>query len=187
MIWIILIVALVVVVGLIYNGLVSARNSVDQSSSDITVQLKRRYDLIPNLVSTVEGYASHEKDVLESVTKARVGAINAQGQGGSVSQNAENMLTSALKSLFAVSEAYPDLKANTNFLQLQEELVDAEDKIQAARRFYNSTLNNYADKLGMFPSNIVASLFGFKMGSYEYFEVENPSQVADPVKVDFNK
>ena len=156
------------------------RNQAKEAWADIDVQLKRRYNLIPNIVESVKGYATHEESVLTKVTEARANAINASGipeQGA-----AENMLTGALKSLFAVAENYPDLKANENFLQLQNELVDTEDKIQAARRFYNSVTRDYNTKIEQFPASVVANMFKFV--SNEFFEVENEEE-RENVKVDF--
>ena len=150
----------------LFNSLIGMRNRVDEAWSAIDVQLKRRHDLIPNLVNTVKGYAKHEKGVFEEVTKARSNAINAKGPAAHA--QAENMLTGALKSLFAVAEAYPDLKASDNFLHLQRELTDAEDKIQAARRFYNGNVRDFNTKVQVFPSNLVAGVLGFK--KYEFFE-----------------
>ncbi|MEM6998147.1 MAG: LemA family protein [Patescibacteria group bacterium] len=169
------------VIGL-YNGLVKARNRVDEAWSDITVQLKRRYDLIPNLIETVKGYAKHEKETLNAVVEARNSAMSAQGpvEKG----KAENMLEGTLKSLFALSESYPDLKANENFLQLQNELVDTEDKIQASRRLYNSTVRNYLDKIQQFPANMLAGMFGFRADK-EFFEVEDRASVEATPEVKF--
>jgi LemA protein len=152
----------------IYNRLVTLREQVKESSSDIEVQLKRRADLIPNLVETVKGYASHEREVLENVTNARSKILSAQNVKEGL--QADNMLTSALKTLFAVAENYPDLKANQNFLELQRELVDAEDKIQASRRFYNAVLREYEAFKQSFPNVIVANMFKFP--SFEYYELE---------------
>lgn len=167
----------------IYNGLVKANIRVDEAWSDITVQLKRRYDLIPNLVSTVQGYAKHESGVFEKVTEARAGAMNAQGPAEAA--KAENMLTDTLKSLFAVAEAYPDLKANENFKHLQEELVDTEDKIQASRRFYNGSVRDLNTKIKVFPNTIFAGMLGFK--EREFFELEEEANkaVQEPVDVNF--
>lgn len=164
-----------------YNGLIRARARTDEAWSDITVQLKRRYDLIPNLVNSVKGYAEHEKEVFEKVTTARTAAMSAT----SVVQKAEseNQLAGALKSLFAVAEAYPDLKANENFKQLQEELVDTEDKIQAARRFYNGNVRDYNIKLQVFPTNLFAQMLGFT--HRDFFGVENQAAVEAPVEVKF--
>lgn len=179
-------IAVVIVVGVwlvyMYNKFVALTNRTEEAWSDIDVQLKRRYDLIPNLVNTVKGYAAHEAGTLEKVTAARTAAMGAQ----TVAQHAEaeNMLTGALKSLFAVSEAYPDLKANSNFVELQRELSDTENKIQAARRFYNSVVQDLQNILEMFPSNIVGKLFGFK--TREFFQLTEADAAAkDPVKVSF--
>lgn len=176
------IVVIAVLVG-IYNGLVSARVKVDESWSDIAVQLKRRADLIPNLVNTVKGYASHEKEVLEKVTEMRAQLVSATDQGPAAAAKAENMLTGALKSVFAVAENYPDLKANQNFLNLQEELTDTEDKISASRRFYNSNVTALNTKVQTFPANIVAGMFRFT--AREFFEVEDREAVEKPVEVKF--
>jgi LemA protein len=178
---ILVIIAVVVIffVG-IYNGLVTLRNRADNSWAQVDVQLRRRYDLIPNLVETVKGYAAHEKETFQNVTEARAQAINAQTvkeQG-----DAENMLTGALKSLFAVAENYPDLKANQNFLMLQEELAGTEGKIAYARQFYNDTVMKFNTKQQVFPSNIVANMFNFQ--EKEYFEIEEP-EAREPVKVEF--
>lgn len=165
-----------------YNRLVSLVNRAKEAWSDIEVQLKRRYDLIPNLVETVKGYAAHESSAFENVTKARAAAMGASALADKA--EAENMLTGALKSLFAVSEAYPDLKANENFLQLQRELSDTEDKIQAARRFYNSTVMALNTTIESFPGNIIAGSFGFKQ--MDLFELSESEQAAkEPVKVQF--
>jgi len=168
---IITLIVLVAVVGFVvltYNRLIALRNRVKESFSDIDVQLKRRYNLIPNLIEAVKGYAAHEKGVLEKVTEARTRAMGASGVHGKA--EAENMLTGALKSLFAVSENYPDLKASANFLELQRELRDTEDKIQAARRFYNNTVMSLNNKVETFPSNFIAKGFNFK--KEEFFELE---------------
>ena len=165
-----------------YNRLVALTNRVGEAWSDIDVQLKRRYDLIPNLVETVKGYAKHEAGTLQKVTEARTNAMGAQSIGEHVA--AENMLTGALKSLFAVAESYPDLKANTNFVELQRELSDTENKIQAARRFYNSVVIELQNALEQFPTNIVGNMFGFK--TREFFELAEGEQAArEPVKVSF--
>jgi LemA protein len=156
---------------------------VEEAWSDIDVQLKRRYDLIPNLVETVKGYASHEKETLEKVTKARTDAMAAQSGGDlKKSAEAENMLSSTLKSIFALSENYPDLKANQNFLELQRELSDTENKIQASRRFYNGNVRDFNTKLQVFPTNIMAGMLGFK--NREFFEIENEKE-RENVKVEF--
>ena len=166
---------IVVIIWLIgaYNGLVRLRNAVKNAWSQIDVQLKRRYDLIPNLVETVKGYASHERETLEAVIEARQQAINV---GDSVAEKAkaENMLSQTLRSLFAVAEAYPDLKANQNFLALQEELTSTENKISFSRQAYNDQAMRFNNKIEMFPSNIVAGMFNFELA--EFFEVEDDAQ-----------
>ena len=176
------VVLLLLLVALLYNGLVRTRNRVDNAWSQIDVQLKRRYDLIPNLVETVKGYAAHERQTLEAVTNARSNAMNAQ-QGGNLAQQAqaENALSGALKSLFAVAESYPDLKANQNFLQLQEELTSTEDRIAYARQFYNDAVLSYNNKIQVFPRNLLASTFNFE--KRQYFEGE--PEATGPVKVQF--
>ncbi len=178
---------LLIVVGVVvlfviasYNGLVTLKNRAEEAWSDIDVQLKRRYDLIPNLVSAVKGYASHETGVFEKVTEARAKAMSATG--AEEKAGAENMLTGALKSVFAIAEAYPDLKANTNFLELQQELSDTENKIQASRRFYNGTVMEMNTKIETFPSNIIAGAFNFT--KREFFEL-NDEAAKEPVKVEF--
>lgn len=165
---------------LAYNGLVRLKNRVEEAWSDIDVQLKRRYDLIPNLVNTVKGYAAHESGVFEKVTEARTRAMSA-GTAGDKAQ-AENMLSSTLKSLFAVAEAYPELKANQNFLALQQELSDTENKIQAARRFYNGNVMELNTKIETFPTNVIAGMFNF--AKREFFELEEEA-AKQPVKVEF--
>jgi LemA protein len=187
MVYVILAIVAVLAIGLvvIYNGLVRAKVRVDEAWSDITVQLKRRADLIPNLVDTVKGYAKHEKQVFENVTKARSAILGAQTVEETA--QADNQITGALKSLFAVAEAYPDLKANDNFAKLQDELTDTEDKIQASRRFYNGSARDLNIKIQTFPTNMFASMLGFKVREFfELDEAENEA-VQDPVKVDFNK
>jgi LemA protein len=182
MILIVLIVVVVLVllyVAVTYNGLVRLRNRIQNAWAQIDVQLRRRYDLIPNLVETVKGYANHEKGTLEAVTQARANAINAQGPVAQA--EAENQITGALKSLFAVSEAYPDLKANQNFLSLQEELSSTEGRISYARQFYNDAVLRLNTKIQSFPSNILAGMFGFK--EHEYFEADDTSR--GPVSVQF--
>ncbi len=179
---ILLIIAAVIILWFIvaYNGFVRLANRVKEAWADIDVQLKRRYDLIPNLVNTVKGYATHESSAFENVTKARamaMGATNIEQK-----EEAENMLTGALKSIFAVSEAYPDLKANTNFLSLQQELSDTENKIQAARRFYNGTVLDLNTKIEMFPSNVVARMFNVQRA--DLFELEDAA-AKNPVEVKF--
>jgi LemA protein len=182
---IILIVLAIMVLWLIalYNRFVRLITRAREAWADIDVQLKRRYDLIPNLVNTVKGYASHESSAFENVTKARAMAMGAEGL--SQKAGAENMLTGALKSLFAVAEAYPDLKANQNFLELQRELSDTENKIQAARRFYNSNVRDLNIATKVFPSSIIARSFNFK--AMEFFDLEGSESERQAVKVDFNK
>lgn len=165
----------------VYNGLVRLRQRVKNSWSQVDVQLKRRYDLIPNLVNAVKGYAQHEKGTLEAVTEARTMALAA----GTVKEQsqAENMLSGALKSLFAVAEAYPDLKANTNFLQLQTELSDTESKISFARQFYNDTVQKLNTKIELFPNNLVAGILGFQHA--DYFTLQGEPEARQTVKVEF--
>lgn len=181
--WIVLgvIAVLGLFVWLTYNSLVTLKLRVDEAWSDITVQLKRRLDLIPNLVNTVKGYAAHEAGVFERVTEARANALNAQGVKETAA--AENQFEDALKSLFAVAESYPDLKASQNFAELQRELVDTEDKIQAARRFYNGGVRDLNTKMQIFPNNIFAGMLGFKQR--DFFEVEDRAAVEKPVDVKF--
>jgi len=175
----VIVVLIVLVFILSYNGLVRLRNRIDNAWSQIDVQLKRRYDLIPNLVETVKGYAAHERGVFEQVTQARANAINAQGPQQQA--EAENVLSGALKSLFAVAEAYPDLKANQNFLSLQEELTSTEDRVAYARQFYNDSVLSYNNKLQTFPRNVIAGMFNFE--KREYFEGE--PEATGPVRVQF--
>lgn len=182
LLWLIIIIPVFIIFWLlgVYNSLVRSRIRTEEAWSDIDVQLKRRYNLIPNLLETVKGYATHEKEVFEKVTNARAAAINAHGakeQG-----QAENMLSGALKSLFAVAEAYPDLKANQNFLELQRELTDTEDKIQAARRFYNGVVRDFNTLVQVFPNSLIAGMFNFK--SRDFFELENEAE-KEPVAVKF--
>jgi LemA protein len=181
--WIVL--GVIVVLGIFlwatYNGLVTLKIRVDEAWSDITVQLKRRLDLIPNLINSVKGYAAHESGVFQAVTEARANALNAQGVKETAA--AENQFEGALKSLFAVAEAYPDLKANENFLQLQQELVDTEDKIQASRRFYNGGVRDLNTKIQVFPNNMFAGMLGFTQR--EFFEVEDMASIEKPVEVKF--
>ena len=183
----IVIIGLVAVIGIFvwatYNGLVQLNVRVQEAWSDITVQLKRRADLIPNLVEAVKGYASHEKQVFQDVTEARSNVLNATTKGPEATAKAENQFEQALKSLFAVSEAYPELRASENFQKLQDELVDTEDKIQAARRFYNGGVRDLNTRIQQFPANVVASLFGFK--NKEFFEVEDMASIEKPVEVKF--
>jgi len=184
-IWII--VAVVVLIALFtwatYNSLVTLRVRVDEAWSDINVQLKRRLDLIPNLIETVKGYAKHESGVFTAVTEARANVLNAQGVKETAA--ADNQFEGALKSLFAVSEAYPDLKANTNFQELQAELVDTEDKISASRRFYNAGVRDFNTRIQTFPSNAVAAIFRFVIR--EFFDVEETERAAanKPTEVKF--
>ena len=169
---IVIVVVCIIYVIVLYNGMIKLRNQTKEAWSDIDIQLKRRYNLIPNIVETIKSYTEHEDKVLTKITEARTNAINAtnvKNQG-----IAENMLTDALKSLFAVSENYPDLKANENFLQLQNELVDTEDKIQAARRFYNGIVRDFSTKIQQFPGNIVANMFTFKEEGF--FEIKDEVQ-----------
>jgi LemA protein len=181
------IIAIVVIIALVvwssYNGLVRLKVRVDEAWSDITVQLKRRYDLIPNLVESVKGYATHEKEVFEKVTEARANAINAQGQGVAATAKASNQFESTLKSLFAVAEAYPQLRASENFQQLQAQLVDTEDKIMASRRFYNSGVRDLNTKIQVFPTNVFARRLGFQ--KRDFFEVDDLTTVEKPVEVKF--
>lgn len=163
----------------VYNGLIRLKNRVDEAWSDIGVQLKRRYDLIPNLINTVKGYAAHEKQLFEKVTEARTAAMGAQTPHDK--EQAENMLSGTLKSLFAVAENYPDLKANQNFLELQRELTDTEDKIQASRRFYNGNVRDFNTKIEVFPNNIIASMLKFV--KREFFQIDENEQ--QPVNVQF--
>lgn len=167
-----------------YNSFVTLRNRVEEAWADIDVQLKRRYDLIPNLVNTVKGYATHESSVFEKVTEARANSISAEQKGDKAGiAESENMLTGALKSLFAVAEAYPDLKANTNFLELQRELSDTENKIQAARRFYNGNVRDINTAIQVFPGNLIAGMFKFT--SMEFYQLEETSEAKNPVEVKF--
>lgn len=181
-VWIILAVVVILILWVIaaYNGLIRLRNRTKEAWSDIDVQLKRRYNLIPNLVETVKGYAAHEKGVFTEVTEARTKAMAA----GAPHEKAvaEQGLAGALKTLFAVAENYPDLKANENFLSLQRDLTDTEDKIQASRRFYNGNVRDFNIKQEVFPTNIIAGMFGFKKA--EFFEVEE-AEAREPVKVKF--
>ena len=173
----------IVVAIVIYNGLVRLNVQVDEAWSDITIQLKRRADLIPNLVQTVKGYATHEKTVFEDVTEARSAVLGAQGVAETA--KADNMFTQALKSVFAVAEAYPELKASDNFKELQTELTDTEDKIQAARRFYNSTARDLNTKIKVFPTNIFAGMLGFKEREFYGVDDAEATKIAEPTKVSF--
>lgn len=186
--WLIPVIIVVVIVAIIgiylwatYNALVTLKVRVDEAWSDITVQLKRRADLIPNLIETVKGYAAHEKGVFESVTQARAETLTAQTPGEASA--AEGHMQSALKSIFAVAEAYPQLQASQNFLRLQADLVDTEDKIQASRRFYNGGVREFNTKIKVFPNNLFARRLGFT--EREFFEVENLAAIAEPPRVQF--
>ena len=186
--WLIPVVIVVVIVAIIgiylwatYNSLVTLKVRVDEAWSDITVQLKRRADLIPNLIETVKGYAAHERGVFESVTQARAETLSAQTPGEA--SVAENHMQTALKSIFAVAEAYPQLQASQNFLRLQADLVDTEDKIQASRRFYNGGVREFNTKIKVFPNNLFARRLGFT--EREFFEVDNLAAIAEPPRVQF--
>lgn len=185
LITILVIVGLVVILGLYlwatYNSLVTLNVRVDEAWSDITVQLKRRADLIPNLIEAVKGYAAHEKGVFEAVTRARAETLSAQGPAEA--SVAENHFQQALKSLFAVAEAYPQLQASQNFLQLQGELVDTENKIQSSRRFYNGGVRDLNTKIKVFPNNMFAGMFGFS--AREFFEVDDIATISEPPRVQF--
>lgn len=163
----------------VFNTLIRQKNRVQEAFSDINVQLKRRHDLIPNLIETVKGYATHEKDLLEKITKARSEAINAQGT--QAKGRAENMLSETLKSIFAVAENYPDLKASQNFLKLQDELSDTENKIQASHRFYNGTARDFNTSVQVFPNNLIVGVLGFK--EFEFFQAEAAEK--ENIKVKF--
>lgn len=165
----------------LFNSLITSRNRVDESWADIEVQLKRRYDLIPNLVNTVKGYTKQESSVLENVTRLRTEAMGANTLQEKLKD--ENMLTGALKSLFAVAEAYPDLKSNQNFMQLQSDLTDTEDKIQAARRFYNGNVRDFNTKLQIFPTNMIAGMLGFTIKPF--FDIDEKGAEGQPVSVQF--
>jgi LemA protein len=182
---IVIVVVLLVIVGIYlwatYNSLVTLNVRVDEAWSDITVQLKRRADLIPNLIESVKGYASHEKGVFEAVTKARAETVSAQGPAEAAV--AEGHMQAALKSIFAVAEAYPQLQASQNFLQLQGELVDTEDKIQASRRFYNGGVREFNTKIKVFPNNIWAKNLGF--GERAFFDVADAASIQEPPRVQF--
>ncbi len=181
-VWIILAIIVIAILWVIsaFNGLVTLKNRTKEALSDIDVQTKRRYDLIPNLMETVKGYATHEKEVFENVTAARANAMNAQGSAQK--EQAENALSGTLKSLFAVAENYPDLKASANFMALQNELTDTEDKIQASRRFYNANVRDLNIKIESFPANLIAKSFGFT--EMELFQTTNDAE-KQPVAVKF--
>ncbi len=183
-VWIVLGLIVLIAIGLVlsYNRFVSQRQLIKDAFANIDTELRRRYDLIPNLVETVKGYAAHERGVFEAVTQARANAINAQGPAQQA--QAENMLSGALKSLFAVAEAYPTLKANENFLALQQELSNTEDRIQTSRRFYNNNVQDFNRRVQAFPSSIIAGMFHFQQA--EYFEVDEALREAGAPKVDFS-
>ncbi len=172
---------LIIWIVLMYNGFITRANRAKEAWADIDVQMKRRYNLIPNLIASVKGYAAHEKSVFEEVTAARTAAMGATGTQGKA--KAENMLAGTLKSLFAVAEAYPDLKANQNFLQLQAELTDTEDKIQSARRFYNGNVRDFNIAIEKFPGNMMANMFHFS--AMDLFELDEAAAAREPVKVQF--
>jgi len=180
-IWIIAIVIVAIIAWLttVYNGLIKLRNRTDEAWSDIDVQLKRRYDLIPNLIETVKGYAKHEQETLQKVIEARNTAMN-QGGGIEEKAKAENALSSTLKSIFALAESYPDLKANQNFAKLQDELSDTENKIQAARRFYNGNVRDFNIKIQIFPNNLVAGML--KFNKFDFFEADEKEKENIEVK-----
>jgi LemA protein len=182
--WIFIILIVIIAIWAVasYNAFVKGRTRTQEAWADIEVQLKRRYDLIPNLVNTVKGYATHESGTFEKITEARTAAMSATTTDAHA--KAEGELSGALKSLFAVSEAYPELKANTNFLELQRELSDTENKIQAARRFYNANARDYNIRRQSFPSNLIAGMFGFE-SKIEYFDIPDHGVESEPVKVDF--
>jgi len=185
LVYIVLAVVAIIIIWFVlaYNGFVTLTNRVKEAWSDIDIQLKRRYDLIPNLVETVKGYAAHEAGTLENVTEMRTRAMNAPA-GTAEKAQAEDMLSGALKSLFAVAENYPNLKANENFLELQKQLEDTENKLQAARRFYNSVVQDLNTRLQSFPSNLVGNMFGFKAA--DFFQLDQSDAAArEPVKVQF--
>lgn len=162
----------------VFNGLIRQKNRVNEAFADIDVQLKRRHDLIPNLIETVKGYATHERELFEKVTAARAAAVNAKGTAEK--GQAENMLTESLKSIFAVAENYPELKASQNFLKLQDELSDTENKIQAARRFYNGNVRDFNTKIEVFPTNLIAGMMSFK--AFEFFQAETAERENVSVK-----
>ncbi|MFH1621125.1 MAG: LemA family protein [Patescibacteria group bacterium] len=179
LIWISVIIGVILIWAIFtYNGLVTLKNRTDEAWSDIDVQLKRRYDLIPNLVETVKGYASHESQTFEKVIQARNSAMSAQGMANKA--EAENQLSQTLKSIFALAESYPELKANQNFLRLQQDLTDTEDKIQAARRFYNGNVRDFNTKLQIFPTNLIGGVLGFV--KREFFEIAEAEKTAPQVK-----
>ena len=184
MVAIIIIVVIVVVLALVfvsaYNGLVRLRNRIDNAFSQIDVQLQRRHDLVPNLVETVKGYAAHERETFEAVVQARNAAVTAASSGPAQQAQAENVLTGALRQLFALAENYPDLKANQNFLELQEQLTSTEDRIAYARQFYNDAVVKYNNKIQTIPSNVIAGMFNFQ--EREYFEGEEEARSVPKVQ-----
>jgi len=182
-VWVLLGVVVILILWFIavYNKLIGLKNRTDEALSDIDVQTKRRYDLIPNLVETVKGYAKHEKELLENVTKARAEAMSSKGMADQA--KAENQITEALKSVFALAENYPQLKANENFAKLQDELTGTEDKIEASRRFYNANVRDFNIAIEVFPASMVANMFGYKRR--QLFETTTTAE-KEPVKVDFN-
>jgi len=182
LLWIILAIVAIILIWLVmvYNGLIRSKNRTDEAWSDIDVQLKRRYDLIPNLVETVKGYAAHEQGTLQKVIEARNAAMTVDGSAANKAE-AENALSQTLKSIFALAEAYPDLKANTNFLKLQDELSDTENKIQAARRFYNGNVRDFNTMIQVFPNNVINGMLNFK--KYDFFEAAGEEK--EPVQVKF--
>ena len=184
--WVVLaiIVLFVLYVIMAFNSLARGRNQVSEAWSDIETHLKRRYDLIPNLVETVKGYAKHESSTLEKVVQARTAAMSQSG-GGESRTAAENALSQTLKSIFALSESYPDLKANQNFLELQKEITDTEDKIQASRRFHNSMVLSFNNRTATFPSNIVAGMFKFQARAFFELDEGERAAVSQPVRVQF--
>jgi len=183
---ILVVVVLIAIIGAaMYNGLVKLNVRSDEAWSDITVQLKRRYDLIPNLVNTVQGYATHERTVFEKVTEARANALSAQSKGVAEAEAAENQIQTALKSLFAVAENYPDLKANQGFLDLQAQLVDTEDKIQASRRFYNGIVRDFNTKRKVFPTKVFANMLGFHTDKEFFQDDSEAAEIEKPVEVNF--
>jgi len=182
MVFLVIVLILIAIIVLMYNRLIKVKNNVENAFHDIDVQLKVRFNLVDNLVNTVKGYAKHESDTLQNVTEARTKYLNAQNKWDKM--QADNMLTWALKSLFAVAESYPDLKANQNFLQLQTELSDLENKIASTRRYFNSAIKEYDNALETFPGNVLAGIFGMKKEK-DYFEVTNEEEKAVP-KVSFD-
>jgi LemA protein len=184
---ILILLAVIVVIGIfivvLYNSLVKMKVQVDEAWSSITIQLKRRADLLPNLIQTVKGYAAHEASVFEKVTQARASTISGVNHGPAAAAAAEGEMQSALKSIFAVAEAYPQLQASQNFLQLQADITDTEDKIMASRRFYNGSVRDFNTKVKQFPANLLAGMFGFKPA--EFFEVPDNAAIAEPPTVSF--